>query len=261
MRNLRVSAKQQAALNESFQINLAFGLSFHDVSSVRLNPILSSLMESRLLTQVVQSLPKQFVTETLKSVEWAYVEAHNTTLQDPLMEGPERDYVYPHYRRAILERRLRNVASEQGLESRSQWNFARNHQFTEIVADKLVLTCSHKNGEDWRMLPPSIFRERNAKLNSLLAQLQFNGGGFENDSPVADVGQLNAVIYHGTDLRDKGKVGYLRLGFPSGDNRRWAARFDFYEILNAYPHATPQEEAEDEDIIIQWKSKARELEG
>jgi hypothetical protein len=93
----------------------------------------------------------------------------------------------------------------------------------------------------------------------LLSQMEFGVGGFEVFKAKDTGGLLNAVIYHGTDLKDKSKVGYLRLGFPSVDNTHWAARFDFYEILGAYQSSSAP--TDDDDLIIKWKNKAREMEG
>ncbi len=216
-------------------------------------------METRLLTEIVASMPRTFVVELLRGIEWAYEEARNTARNDPLLDRPEQDYLYPHYRRSIIEKRLRDIARELALKERVATNEAGNYEFTEITAGRLLLTCSHKNGEDWRMLRSSKFREQHAALNSLLLQMEFKGEGFEAFSVEDDGSLLNAVIYHGTDLSDKSKVGFLRLGFPATDNTKWAARFDFYEILNAYPSA--ETSAEDDELIIKWKSKAREMEG
>lgn len=216
-------------------------------------------MENILLTEIARSVPKLFVTESMRAIEWAYEEAFGAAHNDPLLGDVERDYLYPHYRRSIIEKKLRDVGAAIGLDSRTESNIAGNFQFTTITAGRIVLTCSHKGGQDWRMLRSSIFREQHASLNLLLSQMEFGGGGFEVFQAKDTGGLLNAVIYHGTDLKDKSKVGYLRLGFPSVDNSHWAARFDFYEILSAYrASAAP---TEDDDLIIKWKSKSREMEG
>jgi hypothetical protein len=55
-------------------------------------------------------------------VEWAYQEAFNAVQNDTLLAEAERDYVYPHYRRAIIEKRLRDsfignrIGTQNGLE-------------------------------------------------------------------------------------------------------------------------------------------------
>ncbi len=215
-------------------------------------------MESALLSEVVKSLPKPFVSEVLRVTEWVYDEAYNSAFNHPLMGRPESEYLYPHMRRALMESKLREVANSLGLSTKVCTNFARNHEFTEIQAGRLVLTCSHKTGEDWQMLRSSYFRQKNATLNSLLSQMEFDSAGFEVFSENDDAGLLNAVIYHGTDLREKNKVGYVRIGFPSPCNSRWSARFDLYEILGSYPAVVAQ--SEDDEIIVRWKSKARILE-
>ncbi len=214
-------------------------------------------METILLAEITQSIPKLFIAETLRSAEFAYQEAYTSVQNDPLLDQPERDYLYPHVRRVILEKRLRDVAQASGMEGLVEANLAGNHQFTQIKASRLVMTCSHQNGLDGKMLRSSSFRKQNAELNRLLVQSEFEEGGFEKFY-VKDTGApLNAVIHHGADLSDKSKIGFIRLGFPAVDNDRWAASFDFYEILAAYPTSGIEREA-DETLIIAWKSKVRE---
>jgi hypothetical protein len=214
-------------------------------------------METALLKEVVQSLPKTFVAELLRGIEWAYEEAYNSAQNDPLLDRPEREYLYPHYRRVIIEKRIRDVSRDLNLKTAVAQNEAGNHEFTEITAGRLLLTCSHKNGEDWRMLRSSQFRCQNATLNSLLCQMEFKGAGFEAFQVEDDGGLLNGVIFHGTDRAEKNKVGYLRLGFPATDNRKWAAHFDFHEILGAYQPEAPS--ADDDALIVKWKKKVTEL--
>ncbi len=211
-------------------------------------------METQLLTELIRHLPQAFVRTLMQKIEWAYREAYGAVGNDPLVDQPERDYLYPHYRRSILEKSIRDLAQSLGLDSRVCENAAGNHQFTEILAGRFVITCSHSTGPDWMMLRSSHFRRQNAELNALLAQFQFDKGGFEVFNPKDNGGLLNAVIYHATDREDSSQVGYLRLGFPSPDYSRWASKFEFDEILGAYPRIIETKE-EDEKLIIKWKMK------
>lgn len=214
-------------------------------------------METHLLTELVRHLPRPFVSELLRKIEWVYKEAHGAVKNDPLIAQPEHEYLYPHYRRSILEKALRDLAVATGMEGRISTNQDGNHQFTEIVAGRFVFTCSHSTGPDYMMLRSSHFRRQNAELNALLAQFEFTGGGFEKFHPKDTGGLLNAVIYHATDRNDPSQVGYLRLGFPKHDNSGWAAKFEFDEILSAYPRAITQRD-DDEQLIIRWKTKRQQ---
>jgi hypothetical protein len=212
-------------------------------------------MEAQIRSELVSSLPRGFVGDLMRIVDWAYEESYNATFNDPLLDTPQREYNYPHYRRSILERRVHTVAQGYGLSASYKQNVTKNFRFTEILAGQFRITISHKTGKEWRMLRSCGYREQNANLNSMLAQLEFGLG--EPTQPV-EGGLLNAVIYHGTDLKDKNRAGYLRIGVPRPDNSYWAARFDFYELLQAYVPIIVAS-TEEEQLVVKWKSKFREL--
>jgi hypothetical protein len=211
-------------------------------------------METQLLRIANESLPKEFVKAIMRDVEWACSESLNNVTQR-LAAGqygtPERDWILGYERRAIWEKKMRDLAESFDLAATVKSNQAGNHEFTEIRAGRLLLTCSHKLGPDYFMLRASGFRDKYAKINALLSQelMTFMPVEMRED----DGGLLNAVIFYKVHETHRAKAEYLRLGFPSETNDKWAYKFDFYDILEGYPAESQQKE--DEELLIQWKRK------
>lgn len=238
---------------------MTFGFIFTILSTIRPKSVRyfnEILMEAILKQEVINSIPKPFITEVMRAVDWAYQEAHNASANNPLLDKSEQEWIAPYYRRAILDKRLRDVAAAQGLRARVANNASGNYQFTEVSVNRFLLTCSHHTGEEWRMLRKSEYRNQNAALNSLLAQTEF---GFEAFQVVDDGRPFNAVILHKHDLKDPSKAGYVKLAIPSVDNTRMVARFNFYELVEAYPRVAVTND--DDALVVKWKSKVHELEG
>jgi hypothetical protein len=211
-------------------------------------------METQLLRITNESLPKAFVKAVMRDVEWACSESLNSVVQR-LAAGqygvPERDWMLGYERRAIWEKKVRDLAQSFGLDATVKSNTAGNHEFTQIRAGRLLLTCSHKLGPDYFMLRGSDFRAENAKINAILSQelMPFMPPEMRQD----DGGLLNAVIFYKVHETHRDKAEYLRLGFPSETNDKWAHKFDFYDILEGYP--AESQEKEDKELLIQWKRK------
>jgi hypothetical protein len=212
-------------------------------------------MQDILKKQIITSLPKLFITEAMRTVDWAYTESFSACKNNPLMEEPEREWMYPLYRRAILEKGFRQLAQKSGGTATIETNRARNFRYTEVSLGRFLLTVSHHTGEERRMLRHSEFRKQNAELNTLLDQMEF---GYKEFRKLDKGGMINAVLLHDHDLKDESKAGYVRLAFPAENNKEWATWFDLHEIVNAYPKAAVTND--DEELIIKWKSKAREQE-
>lgn len=213
-------------------------------------------METRLLNITSESLPKEFVKAIMWGVEWACSESYNGVTQrlaSGLYEIPEKDWILGYERRAIWEKKMRDLAKIFSLEATIKSNPAGNHDFTQIRAGRLLLTCSHKLGPDYFMLRGSKFRDQNAKINALLSQrlMSFMPKAMRQD----DGEKLNAVIFYKVDEVHRDKVEYLRLGFPSENNDKWAHKFDFYDILDNYI-SEPQVQ-EHKDLLIRWKRKVQ----
>jgi hypothetical protein len=211
-------------------------------------------METQLLNITTKSLPIGFTRTIMQEVESSCLDSYtncNLRFNNGQYGRPERDWLLGYERRALMEKRLRDAADSFGLQPTVESNLAGNHEFTQIRVGRLILTCSHKLGPDYFMLRASDFRDEHAKINSVLSQTLMPF--VPEESRRDNGGFLNAVIFYKVHDKHKDKAEYLRLGFPSQTNVKWAHKFDFYDILEGYP--TESKAQEDNETLIRWKRK------
>lgn len=212
-----------------------------------------------LKREVVGSLPKALITEIMRGIDWAYQESYTSTNNSTLYGDAQKKWIYPYQRRAILEKRIWDIARNagEGVTAKTQSNVAGNHEYTEISAGRMVFTCSHHTGERGSILRSSIFRKQSAKLNSLISQMDL---GFQEFLEADDGSPIYGIILYGHDLKQDSKAGYARLAFPPvdySDSENWVW-FDLHELVAAYPHAVITND--DEELIVTWKNKIRSQE-
>jgi hypothetical protein len=207
-------------------------------------------MANLILQSVTHSLPSSFPLTLARDVEWSYREAHAASFNNPLLDECDAEYNYPHYRRSIMEKRVRDSAQAAGLSVSLQWNHANNYQFTEIEAGDWIFTLKHTSDEK-HMLKSSIFREQSAELNGLLPQLVMPT--ILGIKPAAVKRRFSAIIFHATDREDKSIPGFIRIGVPREDFSWWEACFDIHELIIGDTVAPSQEEIK---AVATWKKRA-----
>ncbi len=181
---------------------------------------------------------------------WSYSESHAASFNNPLLDECDAEYSYPHLRRAIMEKRVRDSARAAGLSVSLQWNQANNYQFTEIEAGDWVFTLKHTSDEK-HMLKSSIFREQSAELNGLLPQLVMPS--ILGIKPTDAKRRFSAIIFHATDRVDKSIPGFVRIGVPREDFSWWEECFDIHELIIGDTVAPSQEEI---TAVATWKKRA-----
>lgn len=189
-------------------------------------------MKDRLLEEILSSVPKLFVAKMIEVQPLIYRESRDATYSGPVVLGDaDAEYLWPHYRRALYETRLREVAAGCGLKAGVEVNAAGNHKYTVVKAGRFLMTCSHVG--DLSMLQPSLFRGQNSALNALLPQLLLK----DIADDVRQGGELYAIILHCEDRQERGLVepGFLKFGVPAaGKGDKLEVAFDFSELLAAY---------------------------
>jgi hypothetical protein len=208
-------------------------------------------MNNYLLVQALaDSIPQAFVVDLLKETDWAYAEAHTSVIKDKRLGTAEADWLEPHLRRCLLERKLQDIAGLHDLKTAIATVKSNGYQYTELVAGRFVLTLVHTHSPH-KIVRSSSFRNAAATLNCFLDQRDM----FIEEKKASDEVDLNAVIYHGTDFRDPYRAGFLKIGFPSEGNTDWAHKMDAYDLLEIYPERATKE---DRALVIEWKKKSGE---
>lgn len=196
-------------------------------------------MNDTLREILIADLPPAFVTRMIRDAEQVYPLAHSHFAHDPLLGKAERDYMEPHYRRALFERRMMDAGLDAGLKVTTQNVSSGAATYNLVRAGRLILTCSRTPSRN--VAPRSCsFRGQYADINEHIDQTQL--------FPVASTpgeAALYCIIIHGPSLEDVGTLGFCCFAFPKQDGEKWAQEpIDLADIRD-YQQTRYQKSADD----------------
>lgn len=178
-----------------------------------------------LIDVLVSELNVGFVDDLLADIPNLYKESEKHIENYHLLGEAEKEYVKPHLRRGLIEKKFRDRALEHGLEASSVSNCADSAKYTLVRAGTLELTHSKTNSAN--AIPAlSTFREQRSDANQMLHQTDL----FAVDKIAEPAATTYAILTHGPKppyIEEDGEyegveVGYITIGFPSPDGKRWA---------------------------------------
>lgn len=132
----------------------------------------------------------------------------------------------PHVRRANFEDKMPTTARKHRLQARSVMNSANNASHVQIEttlgASKLVLTSLYsQNGFDLTKVRSAQFRKSNAEMAWLFEE--FNNAG----------DTYYGLILYSASARNKERLDFAYLAFPTASCEGWFGRYDLYELAGA----------------------------
>ena len=183
-------------------------------------------MNASLRTLLATDLPDAFVSELINVANWIYRDTHEAIALDSNYDAPEKEYLLPHTRRAIMESKMRELANKHNVQVTIEENSAKNTKYSLIRCGRFALTISKAPGES--QLPSKCnFRKQYAEINQHIKQLSL----FPLPSNPQD-SSIYGIIIHGHDLNDQSKLAFLRIGFPEHEKRGWVEDpIDLLEIM------------------------------
>ncbi|GGA80009.1 hypothetical protein GCM10011521_17820 [Arenimonas soli] len=208
-------------------------------------------MNDSLREILVTDVPPAFVTRLLSAAEWVYKEAHDTIKNNTMLGEAERAYLEPHYRRALFERKMLEVALDSGLKAVSEQVASGAAKYNLVRVGRLLLTCSKTSG---RYVVPRAcsFRGQYSDINEHIDQGQL--------FPVQSAPQeasLYCIVTHGPSTKNPGTLGYCCFGFPAMDMEKWAQQpIDLADIRD-YQQQRYQKADDDRAQIQQVEPKLK----
>lgn len=158
--------------------------------------------------------PDGFLRDVLQCVVKGWNDADQKTRDE--FDEPERHDLFPHHRRAIIERELRGVAKRHGLTGSPQKNRRKTSSFTQLVSGRVILTASAVREPD-EIVRYADFRLTFARNSQLCL--------FGEPEPVLPNAPLYALVLHGpgaVETDEEGnsfissaKPGFVKVVFPA----------------------------------------------
>lgn len=173
-------------------------------------------MNDTLRDLLVADLPPTFVIKLMAAAPKVYAEAKAHCKNDPLLGDAERAYIEPHYRRALFERKMMEVALDSGLKATTERATSGAAQYNVVRVGRFLMTSSKTSSRN--SVPRSCgFREQYSDVNEHIDQCLL----FPVPSkPTSE--SLYCIVIHGTSIEDHGAFGYCCFAFPNQDGTAWA---------------------------------------
>jgi hypothetical protein len=161
-----------------------------------------------------EQVPDAFLKDLLRGVLTAWRDADQKTREEH--EEPERHDLFPHQRRAILERELRGVGRKHGLAASPEKNIRKTASYTRVVCGRVIITASAVHEAD-EIVRHADFRLSFARSSQMCM--------FAEAVPVLPDAPLYALILHGPGAMESdedgntvlstAKPGFVDVVFPA----------------------------------------------
>lgn len=211
-----------------------------------------SATNPKLLNLFSEELPIEFLKQIKGGFEQIYKEAYHRGYDDPAWDAPEANYLVPHFRRALIEKLVRDSANSNGLSATVMMNRKRTSEYTIISSpsSKFLFTISHC--VDRSQVRHARFRQQNSQLNSLLSQ-----GRFE-EFDTAEILQGNiesiyAILIHG--------VNFIEFAIPDTNGRKWLDCYKLDDLIDMKSIGSNAISNEDDRAFPTFKRNRKSEEG
>lgn len=200
-------------------------------------------------------VPGDFVHSTLDVIAKAYREAFERC--DRAFEKPECHDLFPHQRRATIERNMRQLAYQSaGVEAIVAKNSRRTSYHTRIQCGRVVLTQSFVETPE-TIVRSAEFRKTYGRDQNLWLDYDWDDAAI----PLPDQ-PLYAILIHGPSDVRRYLLGFAHIVFPSRSNEAYVGRID---LALRYPEVfefstVPVERVED-DVLPTLRRDVRKVEG
>lgn len=183
-----------------------------------------------LFKVLVEALPLSFLEGMARAVPAIYADALAELTESTVIDKQEMVTLLPHYRRAMMETKIRNEAKAAGLLALTKPTKNDTATFSFVDAGRIVLTASHV-AQPNHQPRFAAFRNEHAELNELLEQMDFIGFPEQPDS-----GTENKIycilLYGGGGTKDK-ITTFMEFAIPAPGSAGYVDHYSFASVLVA----------------------------
>ena len=175
-----------------------------------------------LFNVISNFVPSKFFQDTLAALHTSHKDA--CIHVEKHFSQPEAKDLLPHYRRALIEDKMRDIARANGFSAAPVLNKTKNASHTEIEVEinsnrVIFTTLSVQNRYDLTKLRKAQFRKTLAETEPWL----FNELKGLNDG-------FYGVILYGANAESKDVVDFAVLAFPSSNCQTWFGHYDLFKL-------------------------------
>lgn len=181
-----------------------------------------------LFKALVKALPLPFLQGMARAIPAIYAEAHAEVNGSAVIGEAEAATLLPHFRRAILETRIRQEAANSGLAATVRKTKNDTASFSLLTFGQFMLTASHV-ADPGRRVRAAAFRSEHSALNEVLSQVDMFGFGEQSSAEQ----KIYCILLHGGDVREGNVTTFMEFAFPSPTDSSYVDSYPFDEVLAA----------------------------
>lgn len=181
-----------------------------------------------LFNLLVEALPLSFLEAMARAVPAIYAEASAELSASTLIDEQEMGMLLPHYRRAMLETRMRRDAKAAGLVAVTKSTKNDTAKFSFVDAGRIVLTASHV-AQPNHQPRYAAFRNEHAALNELLEQGDFFG--FPDEPTNGDDGKIYCYFLYGGEVSKDKITTFEEIAIPAPGGGGYVDHYPLASVL------------------------------
>lgn len=164
------------------------------------------------------AISHDFLKDCLRVLRNDYRGGFESCMSD--FAAPEAHDLYPHFRRAMIEGHIKELAKSHGMQASSERNSKRSSFYTLIASDNIRLTVKSASHPDVKV-EDATYRRTYAKA----AQLKLWG----EQPPIETT--LYAILLHGPNSFNRAKPGFAHIVFPDESFTEYVERIDLKDMF------------------------------
>jgi hypothetical protein len=181
-----------------------------------------------LLNSLTSSISSDFYRDVVSGLNEAHREAWKHVEQ--IFSQPVAKDLVPHYRRALFEDKMGEIARKHGLNSKPVLNKTKNASHVELELNleskKVILTAlAVQDAYDFTRLKTAQFRKTLAQESCLFKEFEISGDAYYG------------VILHGANTENRDKLDFAYLAFPYADCKGWFGKYNLFLMASSTENA------------------------
>jgi len=206
--------------------------------------------DSVMLAELAANLPIGFPRALARLVGSAYNEAWLDCKDHARLGAFEKENVFPHLRRGIIETMLRELTKKYSLEHEVEILLSEGNAYTKVRSGRIVFSVHHVDQYSGPTPRVANYRTQNSVVNLHVEQFMLIEDYIDRDKPIY------AYFVHSTNPDNKHQLGEIHISVPASERRDSICAYDITELIAAQQ---PDKKIvkPDEDLPIKRKTEEK----
>jgi hypothetical protein len=205
--------------------------------------------DSVMLVELATNLPTGFPRAIARMIGSAYTEAWLECKDQPRLGAFEKENVFPHLRRGIIETMLRELTKKQGLEHSVEiLSLSEGNAYTRVRSGRIVFSVHHVDQYSGPTPRFANYRKQNSVVNLHVEQFMLIKDHIDRDKPIY------AYFVHTTNPDNKHQLGEIHITVPGCERMDSICSYEITELIAAQ-QGDKKIVKTDEDLDIRRKSE------